>query len=403
MTDLRDRHRAESAATRVLSAQRLMREAAEQSGHDDWGEPGFEQALTLLVDSAQATGRLSPTGSSVLRSTLLRHLRNRLYLRAYLAGHAEAARTPLRSPIVITGLPRTGTTVLQNLLAQDPRHRYLRLWEALHPVPASPDTARDEPQLVAQADRWLGRFYASAPEMQVIHPLTAHGPEECDALLQNSFASQHFDDMFEAAAYSRWFYGGELRSEYEFYALQLRVLGSSEGGRRRWILKSPGHLAHLDELRRAVPDVRIVHCHRDPVQAVTSWASLIQSVRRPNMSTVSPQEVGAQALERAQAAMTSALQSRDRAGEEFCLDVPFRRLARDPLGMVGALYEWLRMPLEPDAEAAMRRWLDANPRDRHGVHRYDPEQFGLSASRIRAALSSYVERFGPLCGGGSAT
>ncbi len=379
-----------------LSASALMTEAAERAGHDDWGDRGFTEPLGLLVKSCQSTGRLNQVGWRVLRSVLLRHLRNRLYLQAYLKGRPDAAERPLGAPLVVTGLPRTGTSLLHNLLAQDPRHRVLRLWEALHPVPPGDGHGSDQASLVHQAESWLERFYALAPGFRTIHPLTAEGPEECDALLQNAFASQHFTDMFDAEEYSRWFDGSNLAREYTYYALQLRVLTRDDETAKRWVLKSPGHIGHLDALLEVLPDGLVVHCHRNPVEAVPSYASLILHVRRPNSDDVSPATIGEQALRRCAIALERALDVRAAVDERRFLDVAYPALVDNPVRTVARIYDWFGVRLDGAVEAAMRRWLADHPSHRHGVHRYDLASFGLSANRVRAAFAAYHQRFGSL-------
>lgn len=386
------------AAAAPPSARELMAAAAERIGAHDWGDEGFLEPLSLLVESSYATGRLSEAGRRVLRSVVLRHLRNRLHLQALLERRPEAAQTPLEGALVVTGLPRTGTSLLHNLLAQDPRHRFLPLWQALRPVPPEVGQGPDRSILVAEAERWLDRFYSAAPGFRAIHPLTPEGPEECDALLQNAFASQHFDDMFDAEAYSRWFYTAELEREYAYYALQLRVLSVGREAAKRWVLKSPGHLGQLEALRRVLPGVRIVHCHRDPAQAVPSFASLILTVRRPNSEPLSAERVGEQALWRSATAMTRALRARVGAGADADIfDVSFPALVADPIAIVERIYHWLGERLDPIAGASMRSWLVANPQERYGSHDYDPRSFDLPPDRVRAAFGPYLERFGPLC------
>jgi len=367
-------------------------------GHDDWGDQGFVEPLGLLLEGCRATGQLNEMGSRVLRSVVLRHLRNRLYVQAYLDRRPEAAGRHLERPLVVTGLPRTGTSLLHNLLAQDPQHRFLRLWEALHPVPPEDADGPDEATLVQQAETWLQRFYAMAPDFQAIHPLTARGPEECDALLQNAFASLHFDDMFDAEAYSRWFHSATLEREYAYYALQLRVLSPDPAATRRWLLKSPGHLGHLDALLKALPGAVILHCHRDPARAVASYASLITTVRRPNSHEVSPAAVGEQALHRCANALDRALRARTAAGEQHFVDVSFPGLVADPVGTVRGIYERLDAQLDEQVAAAMGRWVADHPADRHGKHRYDGECFALPAQRVREAFAAYRERFAPYLG-----
>ena len=377
-----------------LSVPALLDEAARRAGRADWGQPSFIETLDLLVDSAERTGALNHAGREVLAKVALRHLRNRLHVQAYLDEHPEVAHIDLGAPIVITGLPRTGTTLLHNLLALDPAHRVLRFWEAIRPVPPGALGGPSQAELVRQAESWLERFYQLVPSFQAIHPASAQGPEECDALLQNAFASQHFDDMFDARAYSAWLNHASLVPEYSYYRLQLQVLSGSQTG-STWVLKSPSHLGHLDALLRTCPDAVVVHCHRHPLEAVPSYASLILALRSHYSDAVSATVVGEQALGRGALAMDRALQVRDRGGAGGFVDVGYARLAREPVRVVRELYERMGRTLEAGLEARMARWVDDNRPGRRGVHRYDLAQFGLSAQQVEAAFATYLDRFGP--------
>ena len=372
----------------------LVGEAAARAG--GWsGELPFTTTLALLLDSCRRTAALNGTGAMVLRKAAVRRLRNLALLLAHVEACPDAAATPLPAPLVVTGLPRTGTTLLHNLLALDPTHRVLRLWEALHPVPPAGD-GPSEADLRAQAARWLDAFYDLVPEFRAIHPATPDGPEECDALLQNSFASQHFDDMFDARDYSAWLATASLDEEYRHYALQLRVLTTSSPPGTTWALKSPSHLGHLDALRRALPGGTVLQCHRRPREAVASYASLILAVRRPYSDAASPVVAGRQALLRAASAMERALAvRRAAASDEGFVDVSYPRLAADPVATVRDVYERLGRSLDPEAEAAMRRWAEANPQHKHGPHRYDLARFGLTEAEVDDAFAAYVARFAP--------
>lgn len=372
----------------ALSVPALLDEVSVRAGLDDWGDPSFIPPLQLLVDSCAATGGLSANGWDVLRRVVLRHLRNRLELQAYVSRCPELRAAPIRAPLVITGLPRTGTTLLHNLLAQDAANRVLRFWEALQPVPGpSPE------QLIAKADRWLNQLYAMAPSFRAIHAASATGPEECDALLQNSFASQHFEDMFRADAYSAWLADAHLGAEYAFYLLQLRVLGHAHPPVRGWVLKSPSHLGNLHALLEACPDAVVVHCHRDPVEAVASYASLVFTIRRPYSDEVSAEAAGRHALTRSGQAMAKCLATRAGAGPETFVDVAYPRLVDHPLPTVAALYERMGWELPDDVAGAMREWFGRNPKHAHGQHRYGLADFGLTAGDVRDRLDAYVRRF----------
>ena len=377
----------------MTSVAELVDEAAARAG--PWpGEVPFLRTLELLVDSCRRTAALNATGRQVLHKAAVRHLRNLRYVQDHVEAHPDVVHRPLDRPLVVTGLPRTGTTLLHNLLACDPAYRVLRFWEALHPVPPGAGGPPAE-VLQAQAERWLEGFYRLVPAFRAIHGATPTGPEECDALLQNTFASQHFDDMFDARDYSAWLAGAPLAEEYRHYALQLRVL-SGEGPAPAWALKSPSHLGHLDALLAALPGCTVVVCHRDPHQAVASYASLVHTLRRAYSDEVSPAVVGRQALDRAAMAVDRALDVRAAAPGDAFVDVAYRQLVDDPIAAVRAIYDRRGQPLTAGAEAGMRRWIAGNPQHRHGAHRYDLARFGLTGDEVEAAFARYSERFGRL-------
>ncbi|MGI9032732.1 MAG: sulfotransferase family protein [Acidimicrobiales bacterium] len=376
-----------------LSVESLLVEATSRASLDDWGDQGFVRTLELLVESCRQTAALNALGWDVLHKVLLRHLRNRLYLQAHLTSHPDAV-VPVEAPVVITGLPRTGTTLLHNLLALDPANRVLRFWEALHPLPPDPARGTSEEALAAKAEVWLERLYALAPGFRAIHGATARGPEECDALLQNSFASQHFDDMFAATAYSAWLSHASLADEYAYYAVQLGVLsGPPPGVARQWVLKSPSHLGYLDTLLATFPHAVVVHCHRHPVEAIGSYASLVEAVRGPYTDSLALADVGAHAIERCEVATRRALKVREGAGPAPFVDVGYRDLVADPLAMVRRLYVHLGRELEPSTTASMATWLADNPQHKHGRHRYTLERFGLSPEVVLKGLGDYADRF----------
>ena len=375
------------------SVAELVEAAAAKAG--PWtGDVPFLGTLELLVDSCRRTAALNATGREVLRKASVRHLRNLRYLQDHVEAHPDVAGRHLDAPLVVTGLPRTGTTLLHNLLACDPAHRVLRFWEALHPVPPGAGGPPAE-TLRAQAERWLEGFYRLVPEFRIIHGATADGPEECDALLQNTFASQHFDDMLDARDYSAWLAGAPLAEEYGHYALQLRVLSTSGA---TWALKSPSHLGHLDALLGALPGCTVVVCHRHPHQAVASYASLVHALRRAYSDDVSPATIGRQALDRAATAVDRALDVRAGAPADVFVDVAYRELAADPISVVRGIYERRQRPLPAGAEERMGDWVRANPQHKHGAHRYDLARFGLTGDEVDAGFARYTERFGALAG-----
>ena len=377
--------------TTELSARGLLEEARAQTGLTDTGAPAFTDTLQTLIASCEQTAALNDTGWSVLAKSTRRHLRNRLSLQAALRANPSLARAGIRGPIVITGLPRTGTTLLHHLLALDPAHRVLRGWEALHPVPPAAG-GPSEASLVEQAESWLAGLYRLVPGFEAIHAATAHSPEECDPLFRNTFAGWHFEIMFDARAYSAWLARADLTAEYADYATQLRVLAGADETEATWVVKWPGHLGHLDALLATFPDAIVVHCHRHPREAIPSFASLVRTVREAYSDAVSPAAIGPQWLSRWAAATDRALRAREAAPERF-VDVAYHALAADPVAEVRGVYQRLGRSLDPAAEDRMRAWLADNPRHKHGVHRYRLEQFGLSEDGVQGAFSEYLRHF----------
>ena len=369
----------------------LLDKARQVAGGQSWVDLSFQPALELLVRSCDATAALNPRGRRVLHAVVVRHLVNRLLIEAEVGARPEVRTRPVGAAIVVTGLPRTGTTLLHNLLALDPGFRALRLWEALRPVPPDPESGISKDELVRRAEAWLEQTYELVPGLRSIHAVTAEGPEECDALLQNDFASQHFDDMFDAASYSEWLATAPLRQEYRSYAEQLNVLRRAEDVARPWVLKSPSHLGHLDALLEALPDATIVHCHRHPFEAVPSYASLVLTLRRAYSDEASAAGVGRQALCRSETTVGRAMAVRRRDGHRF-VDVAYRDLVRQPLGAVGRLYEQLGRRLPATVEASMATWLAGHPRHQHGRHSYESGTFGLDPRAIETAFAPYLDR-----------
>lgn len=351
--------------------------------------------LRLLVDSCRRTAALNPLGAQVLGKVVVRHLVNGLRLAEVQDRNPDLSDRGPDVAVVITGLPRTGTTLLHKLVALDPGSRVLRLWEALSPVPRAATDSDARSGRIAAAESWLERYLELVPEMRTIHSLSADGPEECDALLQNAFASQHLDDMFDARDYSHWLYGADLTEEYAGHASQLRVLESSDDTPPRpWMLKSPSHLAHLGTLAATYPGALIVQCHRDPTEAVPSWASLVSAVRRPYADDLSPAVVGEQCLQRSVVSTERAQAVRQTLGDDRFVDVAYRALVDDPVAVVAGIYQRLGRPLAKEVEGQMRAFVAGNPQHKHGRHRYDMARFGLDASRVERALAAYRDRFG---------
>lgn len=358
-------------------------------------EPDAEviAALEVLTDSINLTGHLHAFGRHYLVEMFSGLLTNRRRLARLWSESPAMLTVEVRQPLIILGLPRSGTSFLFNLLARDPAHRYLTNWETtvsqIPPVPR-PRRAVDDPR------RRAGRFLMGlqrhlAPELDTIHEFHLDGPEECTPLLMQGFATQALAGMFNVPAYSRWLDGASHTATYRHHKRILQTLQSCYPA-SRWLLKSPDHLAALDALLDVYPDACLVQLHRDPVQSVSSWASLNAAFRGICTDSIDSAELGEQILQRLATDMEAGVRARERLPADRFLDLDYRELVSDPMDSVKRIYEHFGLPLAPQAQTGMQSFLQAD-RKKSRSHRYAPEDFGLSAERIRAHFANYMQRF----------
>jgi hypothetical protein len=244
----------------------------------------------------------------------------------------------------------------------------------------------------AQTSSRLGWADRLAPEFMRIHPIAADLPQECIAITAQVFMSIQFHTTHDVASYQDWFEDADQKLGFDFHHRFLQHLQAKSAG-RRWVLKAPGHLFSLAGLLERYPDARIIHTHRDPLRVMASMASHATVLRRAFSDSANPQRIAADWADRWGRALDKFLAVRDRAPAAQFLDVNFEAIEREPLGAVERVYDFLGWPLTAEARAAMQRFLAANPKNKHGVHRYTLEQFGLNRATETARFRHYCERF----------
>lgn len=357
---------------------------------NDAPAPGAEEALEALVRSLRADAALHLVGRLAARDDTVRLARTHLRIRRALRDDPAILDTRLPAPIFIVGWPRTGTTFLHALLACDPAHRTLPYWESFDPVPP-----REGPDRRPEAlERMLRQLAAFAPDYHAIHPMTAHGPEECVALFMNAFRTLQFDIQYRVPGYVDWLLRQDARVAYACYRRQLQLVQHHRPHGERFVLKDPTHLVHLETLLELFPDARIVFTHREPVRALSSLCSLYAHTRAIFSDDVDPHAIGREILAGYwPAALARALELRERIAQELCADVRQLDLARDPLGTVERLYRELGLALGDPARRAMRELVAARAREPAGRHQHALEDFGLDADAVRERFAGYCSRF----------
>ncbi len=391
------RPRAIAIANRVLpklgrlERDALLDAARARTGLADFGRDDFLEPLDVLLDSIAREARLSPIGHLVTRERLVGVLANRLT--AIAAADASVRAMPLRPPWVITGLQRTGTTLLQRLLASDPDHRWLASWEALHPAPSRRRTLLGADARIAAAvtaERALGYL---APDFFAVHPVQAYGPEEDVLLLDQAFRSTVPEATLRVPTYARWLETVDQRPAYEHEKLLLQVLSAQRGAGKRWVLKTPHHLEWIEVLLDVFEGARVIWTHRDPLVTVASFCSMVAHGRGVFSDAVDPREVGRDWGRKVARMVERALAARAAGREHAFIDVDYADLCRDPIAEVRKIYAACGEALTPEAERRMRRTLASHPQHQHGVHRYALEDFGLDPGELRARFAPYRARF----------
>jgi hypothetical protein len=388
---------ARAAGLRVprLDPAALCQRAARTTGLRDFGDDAFREALGRLVDALEGEADLTLLGRLIARTDLARSLENRLRMVDTIRRHPEITAAPIERPLFIVGLPRTGTSILHELLAQDPANRVPMTWEVMHPWPPPERATYETDPRIAQVDRHFAGVDRLIPNFKAMHPMGATLPQECVALTAHDFASMVFHPAYRVPSYQSWLDAADLRGVYASHRRQLQYLQWRCPG-DRWVLKSPGHLWALDALLAVYPDARIVQTHRDPLKVVASLANLVALLRTMASDRVDRYEIGADWTRLLAAGLerSMAVRAKRPEGDPQVFDMHFAELLRDEIGMVRRIYTHFGLVLSADAEARMRRFLAANPRDKHGVHRYTLAAAGLDARVERPRYAAYQARFG---------
>jgi sulfotransferase family protein len=373
----------------------LLAEASRKTGLDDFGDARFREPLRLLLDSFEREAALTTLGRVIARRDVLRLLENRLRMESVHRAHPEITAAPVPAPLFVVGLPRTGTSILHELLAQDPDSRVPMSWETQHPWPPPELATYDTDPRIADVDAHLAGVDRILPDFKKIHPMGARLPQECVALTAHDFATMINHTTHRVPTYQRWLDTTDLRWVYASHRRQLQYLQWKVPA-RRWVLKSPGHLWALDALATVYPDANIVQTHRDPLKVVASLTSLVTVLRSLASDTIDPYEIAQDWTHRLAMGLERAMDVRARGAfaPAQVFDVHFPELMADPIAMIRRIYAHFDMTLSSIAEGRMRAFLASNAADKHGTHRYTLGAAGLDMETERRRYARYQKHFG---------
>ena len=380
----------------VGTVEDLHASAARTVGLEDFGEgpDNHREALGVLLDSLHSDAGLTPAGSKYWRSVLKSALTARLMANAGFAAAPEQAGVEISRPVVVTGLPRTGTTALHRLLGADPANQGLELWLTEVPQPRPPrENWEDDPAYVGLRDLYAG-FMSENPDYGGVHYISADDLEECWQLLRQSLTSVSYECLARLDGYSQWLTGVDWVPAYRRHKRNLQLIGANDPG-RRWVLKNPSHLFTLDALLEVYPDAVVVQTHRDPRKSMASMCSLAHRTAADWSTNFTPDYIGSSQLELwARGVETfDAVRARheaDPSSRATFVDVEHHELVSDPAGVVERVYAAAGTELSDGVRAAVEAENSKSlSGDRAPAHRYTLADYGLSEDRIAERFAGY--------------
>jgi Sulfotransferase family len=373
-----------------LDTEALVAAARRRTRLDDFGNETFREPLSRLLASCATEARLNIFGKCALAQDILQLLTNRLQMQRDHEKWPRIGDESIIAPIFIVGLPRTGTTLLHGLLAQDLDACHApATWEVMFP---SPPPSFGENKRIRQAQRRLACFNLLAPEFRKIHPISACFPQECIAIMSHSFMSDQFCAMYDVPAYESWLLKQDMEPAYKFHRQFLQHLQYGRAA-RRFVLKAPAHLLFMDVLFEMYPDALVVQTHREPLEVLPSLASLTTVLRSIFSDSVDPAAIGRDMTKYWLDALAKILDARTGFRSHAFFDVDYSDLVRDPIAVVRRIYNELGSEISSVAELRMRTFLKSHSPGKHGRHSYSLAEFGMNPLNISECFRAYRARF----------
>ncbi|MET0181954.1 MAG: sulfotransferase [Caulobacterales bacterium] len=375
---------------KLASIDELAERAHKAAGVDSFNSQTFREGFDILLRDIAAQN-VTPSGVTAVESNIVEFLKTRLRIEQYARENPEILSAEIKKPIFVMGIPRTGTTLLSNLLAVDPAHRSLLTWEASDPVPPpeagmTHTDSRALKALAAEAEMKkanpsAGRFYRSS----------AIYPTECIFVHAHEGKALYWESFGRVPNYSSYMINADMTAAYEYERLFLQVLQHKAKG--VWNLKMPSHALYLRYLLKVFPDARVIWTHRDPYTAAGSLCSLIGNSHMRLLPEADREWIGQNYPKQMRTHIDRAMEVRAELGADRIFDSHYADIMRDPMGQMKAIYQFLGDPLSPEADSAMRSWLDDNPQGKFGAHEYKLAEYGLSVEKLRPFFADYIDRF----------
>jgi hypothetical protein len=374
-----------------LAVDELIEEAQRATGLSDFDGNHFREGLDILVADINRDRARPDAFTARNRGMIVKTLADRLQVVGALAARPELLERPVERPVFVFGVPRTGTTLLSNLLAADPARRSPLTWELDHPVP--PPTAEllyTDPRALAalEAERAL---QAAHPGVNRIYRMSAIFPFECVSIFAHDFRTVMQESWGKLPGFRDFLFAADMSPAYEYHKKLLQLHQADAPG--IWNLKMPSHALYLETVLKIYPDARLVWTHRDPFTATASFCSIIAAGHENFAGRVDYEWISENMPWQAREHVNRAMDARARIGDDRIVDIHYADLMRDPMRTMRSLYVALGDTLTPETEAAMQAWLDENPQGMFGRHEYKLAQYGLSKERLEPYFERYLSQY----------
>ena len=377
----------------------IHEQAASLAGSDDFGPADYLPGLRIILRSVDSDMRMTLSGRELAWGNLLNALASRAYAAKGWKDYPQALKEAIRAPLVVTGVPRTGTTALHKLLSMDSQFQGIPHWLAITPLPRPPREQWSRYPGYQRARQFIKSMFTSVPEFRTAHDIIVDDVDECLEILRQSFVSNRWACTWKAPSYDAWWQTRSERTAYRYYADVLRLIGHGHGD-QRWLLKNPGHISTLDLLFEVFPDARVIHTHRSPLDTVPSISSNMLLSHRMYEGAEADQWaklLGPREMEKWADALSRAKPVRE-AHRSQIFDVSHQQFAREPMRVVRELYDYFGLQLSQHTEEKMLARIQDSPERQHGDHRYDLETFGLIKEEIMERYAEYITGFNHLIG-----
>lgn len=379
----------------LLDPQHLIALARQQTGLHDFDDLPIDEPLQRLTTALNEEADLNAAGRQTWHHRLLNILTGRLRANDWFKSKPEILDEKIVAPLVILGLTRTGTTLLQRLIAADSRFYSAAWWENRFPVPEADDIRGEKRIAMAKAE--VAAILEASPELAAIHPWDAMGADEDILLLDQTLYSTTSETMAPIKSYHDWLGQQDMRPAYAYLKKMLQLLQWQKKQRglnaERWLLKTPIHLGNVDIIVEQFPDAQFIQTHRDPLQTLPSYASMIYNLWHAGTDKVDADlagYIGGSVMHRD---LYRCMAAREKLPANKFFDVDFRETVRDPVGLIGRIYEHFGMPMTDKARQQIQAYMDSNPREKRPPHNYTLEQFGYSEEGVKADFREYRQRY----------